>query len=68
MPLLKANPVIVVTPYDVTYDGDPHTATGTAKGVKAEIDRAQSVWHHAHQRRGLRERSVDVHRRDWKLQ
>ena len=25
-----------MTPYDVTYDGDPHTATGTAKGVADE--------------------------------
>jgi multimeric flavodoxin WrbA len=32
----KADAVIVVTPYDVTYDGDAHTATGTATGVKGE--------------------------------
>jgi len=32
----KANAVIDVTPYDVTYDGNAHTATGTATGVKGE--------------------------------
>ena len=31
--IAKANPTIVVTPYSVTYDGAPHTATGTANGV-----------------------------------
>jgi hypothetical protein len=29
----KANAIISVTPYSVTYDGNPHTATGTATGV-----------------------------------
>jgi large repetitive protein len=29
----KATATINVTPYDVTYDGNAHTATGTAKGV-----------------------------------
>ena len=29
----KANATITVTPYSVTYDGNPHTATGTATGV-----------------------------------
>ena len=32
----KANASISVTPYSVTYDGNPHTATGTATGVKGE--------------------------------
>ncbi|MFI5380423.1 MAG: beta strand repeat-containing protein, partial [Tepidisphaerales bacterium] len=32
----KANAAIVVTPYNVTYDGAGHTATGTAKGVLGE--------------------------------
>ncbi len=32
----KANAIIVVTPYDLTYDGQAHTATGTAKGVLGE--------------------------------
>jgi hypothetical protein len=32
----KANATIVVTPYEVTYDGEGHTATGSAKGVKGE--------------------------------
>jgi hypothetical protein len=31
--IAKANPTINVTPYNVTYDGNPHTATGTATGV-----------------------------------
>ena len=33
----KVNATITVTPYNVTYDGDPHTATGTAKGVGGVI-------------------------------
>src|SRR5207249_5000812 len=32
----KADPVIVVTPYSVTYTGTARTATGTAKGVLGE--------------------------------
>ena len=32
----KADAVINVTPYSVTYDGNSHTATGTATGVKGE--------------------------------
>ena len=32
----KADATIDVTPYTVTYDGEAHTATGTAKGVKDE--------------------------------
>src|SRR5260370_25208907 len=32
----KANAVIAVTPYNVTYDGNVHTATGTATGMKGE--------------------------------
>jgi hypothetical protein len=32
----KADAVVVVTPYSVTYDGAAHTATGTAKGVLNE--------------------------------
>jgi hypothetical protein len=34
--ITKAAAVIVVTPYSVTYDGLPHTASGTATGVKGE--------------------------------
>ncbi|MSR57620.1 MAG: matrixin family metalloprotease [Planctomycetaceae bacterium] len=34
--IAKANPTIVVTPYNVLYDAAPHTATGTAKGVLNE--------------------------------
>ena len=32
----KADATITVTPYAVTYDGNPHTATGTAVGAKGE--------------------------------
>jgi LPXTG-site transpeptidase (sortase) family protein len=32
----KANATIVVTPYNVTYNGLPHTATGSATGVSSE--------------------------------
>jgi hypothetical protein len=32
----KANAIVSVTPYNVTYDGNPHTATGSATGVKGE--------------------------------
>src|SRR5207237_1650232 len=34
--IAKANAQITVTPYSVTYDGNAHTATGTATGVKGE--------------------------------
>jgi hypothetical protein len=34
--IAKANAVINVTSYSVIYDGNAHTATGTAKGVKGE--------------------------------
>ena len=34
--VLKANATITVTPYNVTYDGTGHTASGTAAGVLAE--------------------------------
>jgi hypothetical protein len=34
--IAKANATIAVTPYTVTYDGLPHTATGTATGVQGE--------------------------------
>ena len=31
----KANAVINITPYSVTYNGDAHTAAATATGVEA---------------------------------
>src|SRR5439155_680608 len=31
--ITKATATITVTPYDVTYDANPHTATGAATGV-----------------------------------
>ena len=32
----KAAATLKITPYDLTYDGNPHTATATATGVKGE--------------------------------
>jgi hypothetical protein len=34
--IAKANAVISVTPYSVTYDSNSHTATGTAIGVGSD--------------------------------
>src|SRR5207253_516478 len=34
--ILKADATVVVTPYNVTYDGSPHTATYTITGVNGE--------------------------------
>src|SRR5206468_1927113 len=34
--IAKATATISVTPYSVTYDGNPHTATGSATGVQGE--------------------------------
>src|SRR5947208_16061223 len=34
--ITKANAIISVTSYNVIYDGNPHTATGTATGVNGE--------------------------------
>jgi hypothetical protein len=33
----KANATVTVTPYNVTYDGNEHMATGSASGVKGEV-------------------------------
>jgi uncharacterized repeat protein (TIGR01451 family) len=33
----KVNATITVTPYSVTYDGNPHTATGSVLGILSEI-------------------------------
>ena len=32
--ITRADAIIVVTPYTVTFDGNPHTATGTATGIE----------------------------------
>ena len=32
--IVKANATIMVTPYNVTYNGNPQTAAGTATGVR----------------------------------
>ncbi|HKX87044.1 MAG TPA: YDG domain-containing protein [Flavobacterium sp.] len=34
--ITKANATIVVTPYSVTYDANPHTSSGSATGVEGE--------------------------------
>jgi hypothetical protein len=36
--IAKANPSCSVTPYSVTYDGSPHTATGSCTGVGGVLD------------------------------
>jgi hypothetical protein len=46
--IAKANAVIVVTPYSVTYDGSAHTATGTATGVNDEAP-LEFNQHHTHE-------------------
>ena len=67
--IAKAKRAMVVTPYSVTYDGDPHTATGTAKGVKGENLGGLNLSGTTHTSAGdYPERCVDVHRCNWKLQ
>ncbi|MCU1296130.1 MAG: Kelch motif [Acidobacteriaceae bacterium] len=34
--ITKANANVIITPYNVIYDGSAHTATGSAKGVQGE--------------------------------
>src|SRR5438876_51738 len=46
--IAKADATIIVTPYDVPYDGDPHTASGTAKGVKGESLSGLDLSHTTH--------------------
>src|SRR5207248_933894 len=48
----KSDATIMVTPYDVTYDGDPHIASGTAKGVKAESLSGLDLSHTTHTNAG----------------
>jgi hypothetical protein len=48
----KVNATINVTPYDVPYDGDPHTATGTATGVKSESLSGLDLSHTTHTNAG----------------
>src|SRR5207302_1545652 len=50
--IAKADATIMVTPYDVSYDGDPHTASGTAKGVKAESLSGLDLSHKTHTNAG----------------
>jgi hypothetical protein len=49
----KANATINVTPYHVTYDGNPHTATGTATGVKSESLSGLDLSHSMHTNAGI---------------
>ncbi|HEV7454395.1 MAG TPA: hypothetical protein VGO07_03990, partial [Candidatus Saccharimonadales bacterium] len=44
----KADPTIVVTAYTVTYNSNPHTAGGTAKGVLAESLNGLDLSHTTH--------------------
>ena len=41
----KADATVVVTPYTVTYDGQAHTATGTATGVESTPADLSSLLH-----------------------
>jgi hypothetical protein len=43
--IAKANAVITVTPYSVTYDGVGHTATGSAAGVESTPANLTSLLH-----------------------
>ena len=63
----KANATVVVTPYTVTYDGSPQTATVTSiTGVNGETGATVGTVdaeHDAHQRRHLLQRLLELHRR-----
>ncbi|MBA3882703.1 MAG: hypothetical protein H0X73_08315, partial [Chthoniobacterales bacterium] len=50
--LTMANATIVVTPYNVTYDGVAHTATFSAKGVKGENLSGMNVTNTTHTNAG----------------
>ena len=65
----KATATINVTAYSVTYDGNAHTAAGTATGVNGELLNGLVLTRHdAHERRHLQQRSLDLHRRHRQLQ
>ena len=55
--ITKANALITVTPYSVIYDGKPHTATGTAKGVEsptpANLNSGLDLSHTTHTNAGI---------------
>src|SRR5207244_2645761 len=46
--IAKANAACTVTPYSVTYNGDPHTATGQCTGVKSEVLSGLDLSHTTH--------------------
>ena len=57
-PSTRPNATVVVTPYTVTYDGQPHTATVTSiTGVNGEtgatVGHGRREQHDAHERRHL---------------
>ena len=61
----RANAVVVVTPYSVTYDGLPHTATvtsitGVAEQTGATVGTVNLDQHDAHQRRHLQQRQLEL--------
>ena len=66
--IAKANATIVVTPYSVTYDGNPHTATGTATGVNGESLSGLDLSGTTHTNAGTYATDLDVHRRHRQLQ
>ena len=62
----KANATVVVTPYTVTYDGSPHTATVTSiTGVNGRDGghgrHGRRERHDAHQRRDVCQRHLELH-------
>ena len=64
----KATPRSTVTPYSASYDGNAHTATGTATGIGGVALAAWALrWHDAHECWHLRHRRVELHRRQRQL-
>ena len=55
----KAVAICVVTPYNVLFDGNPHTATGTCTGVQGEVSyRLRPIWYYTHRRWQLQRQLV----------
>ena len=64
--IAKADATFTVTPYSVTYDGLPHTATvSTITGVNGEtgatVGTVDAEQHEPHERRDLRHRQLELH-------
>jgi len=49
----RATANVVVTPYDVTYNGQPHTATGTVTGVNSVLPNSDLVLNTTHINAGV---------------